>query len=106
MLCIHLHLDHVGWHTRLEQGRWVPTFPNAKYLFGQSEWDYWREHYTREAFIDDSYYTDTLLPVMESGRARFIEGDHVFNDAVWLEPTPGHTPGHVGVHIRSRGAGA
>jgi len=43
---------------------------------------------------------------MESGRARFIEGDHVFNDEVWLEPTPGHTPGHVCAHIRSRGAGA
>src|SRR5262245_31392282 len=43
VLCTHLHVDHVGWNTRLENGRWVPTFPNARYLISQREWEYWRE---------------------------------------------------------------
>ncbi len=104
VLCTHLHVDHVGWNTQLVQGRWVPTFPNAKYLFVREEWDYWRTHYTREAFTDDPYYTDTLLPILDAGRAELVAMDHVFDDAVRLLPTPGHTPGHVCVQVRSRGA--
>jgi glyoxylase-like metal-dependent hydrolase (beta-lactamase superfamily II) len=103
VLCTHLHVDHVGWNTQLVQGRWVPTFAKAKYLFVRDEWDYWREHYTREAFVDDPYHLDSLLPVIEAGRAQFVEMDHRFSDEVWLDPLPGHTPGHVGVHVRSRG---
>ena len=30
VMCTHLHVDHVGWNTRLENGQWVPTFPNAE----------------------------------------------------------------------------
>ncbi|HSB71748.1 MAG TPA: MBL fold metallo-hydrolase [Candidatus Methylomirabilis sp.] len=103
VLCTHLHVDHVGWNTRLVDGRWVPTFPRARYLFARSEWEYWREHYTTEAFTDDPYHLDSILPVIEAGQAQFVESDHAFNQEVWLDPTPGHTPGHVGVHVRSRG---
>jgi glyoxylase-like metal-dependent hydrolase (beta-lactamase superfamily II) len=103
VLCTHLHVDHVGWNTRLVGGRWVPTFPNARYLFAKAEWAYWEAHYRTEAFVDDPYYTDTLLPIMESGLAEFVEGAYAFNDEVFLNPTPGHTPGHVCVHVRSRG---
>ena len=103
VLCTHLHVDHVGWNTQLEQGRWVPTFPNARYLFVREEWDFWREHYRTEAYTGDPYYEDTLLPVIKAGCVDFVGMDHVFDDAVRLEPLPGHTPGHVGVHVASRG---
>ena len=103
VLCTHLHVDHVGWNTRLIDGRWVPTFRNAKYLFARAEWAYWEEHYKTEAFRDDPYYKDSILPVIASGQMELVDGDHVFDDEVWLDPTPGHTPGHVSVHISSRG---
>ncbi len=103
VLCTHLHVDHVGWNTRLVDGRWVPTFPNAKYLFARAEWSYWEAHYKKEAFVDDPYYVDTLLPIIDSRLAEFVQSDYRINDEVWLDPTPGHTPGHVCVHVRSRG---
>lgn len=103
VLCTHLHVDHVGWNTRLVDGRWVPTFPRAKYLFARVEWDYWRGHYKTQAFVDDPYYIDSILPIIEAGQSQFVDGNYVFNEEVWLDPTPGHTPGHVCVHVRSRG---
>lgn len=103
VLCTHLHVDHVGWNTQLVQGRWVPTFPNAKYLFVREEWDYWKAHYATEAFVDDPYYTDTLLPILDAGLGEVVAMDHRFDERVWLDPTPGHTPGHVCVHVRSGG---
>ena len=101
--CTHLHVDHVGWNTRLLDGRWVPTFPNAKYLFSRPEWEYWEAHYETEAFTDDPYYEDSILPVIAAGQAEFVEMDLAFNDEVFLDPTPGHTPGHVCIHIHSQG---
>jgi len=100
VLCTHLHVDHVGWNTRLVNGRWVTTFPNAKYLFNRAEWEYWQTTYKRPEFTDDPYYIDSILPVIESGQAVFITGDYAFGDDVWLEPSAGHTPGHVSVHVR------
>lgn len=103
VLCTHMHVDHVGWNTRLVNGRWVPTFPNARYLFAKAEWAYWEKHYKTEAFVDDPYYVDTVLPIIEAGCADFVDGDHAFTEEVWLDPTPGHTPGHVCVHVKSGG---
>lgn len=103
VLCTHLHVDHVGWNTRLVDGRWVPTFPNARYLFARAEWEYWREHYKTEQFRDDPYYKDSILPIIEAGQFELVESDYAFDEEVWLDPSPGHTPGHVCVHIRSGG---
>ena len=64
VLCTHLHADHVGWNTRLLNGRWVPTFPNARYLFAREEWDYWRVAEWRAAYTTDPYYEDSLLPIV------------------------------------------
>jgi glyoxylase-like metal-dependent hydrolase (beta-lactamase superfamily II) len=97
-------VDHVGWNTRRVDGRWVPTFPNAKFLFARAEWEFGREHYKTEAFRDDPYYLDSILPVVEAGQMELVDTAFAFNDEVWLDPTPGHTPGHVCVHNRSRGA--
>ncbi len=101
VLCTHLHVDHVGWNTMLVNGRWVPTFPNARYLLAKDEWQYW------DANEDETTYgpilTDSVRPVVEAGLVDLVHQTHRICDEVVLEPTPGHTPGHVSVHITSRG---
>ena len=99
VLCTHLHVDHVGWNTRLIDGRWIPTFPNAKYLFARDEWDFWQQEYQSDDFSDDPYYEDSILPVIEAGATELVDGTHVIDDWVRLVPSPGHTPGHVSIHI-------
>jgi glyoxylase-like metal-dependent hydrolase (beta-lactamase superfamily II) len=101
VLCTHLHADHVGWNTRLLNGRWVPTFPNARYLFAREEWEHWRVAELRAAYTTDPYYEDSLLPVMESGQAELVATDYAFDDHVRIEPWPGHTPGHICVVVGS-----
>ena len=100
VLCTHLHFDHVGWNTMREGDRWVPTFPNARYLFGRTEWDYCRSG-------EEAPFTPTLAEtvtcVIDAGLADLVETDHKVTDEVRLEATPGHTPGHVSVHIESGG---
>jgi glyoxylase-like metal-dependent hydrolase (beta-lactamase superfamily II) len=106
VLCTHLHADHVGWNTRLLNGRWVPTFPKARYLFTRAEWEHWRDDEKRALYTTDGYYQDSVLPVIESGQAEFVTMDHVIDDEVRFEPSPGHTPGHVNVRVRSGDAEA
>ena len=106
VMCTHLHVDHVGWNTRLVNGRWVPTFPNARYLFSRIEWEFWQQHYRQREFTDDPYYADSIVPVIDAGQAVFVEFGHELDSGVWLEPTPGHTPGHVCVHVSSGGRDA
>ena len=100
VLCTHLHFDHVGWNTIRDGDRWVPTFANARYLVGESEWGFWKDE-------DDPYAPeakqDSIVPVFEAGLVDLVPTDHVVTDEVRLIPTPGHTPGHVSVHISSRG---
>jgi glyoxylase-like metal-dependent hydrolase (beta-lactamase superfamily II) len=104
VLCTHLHADHVGWNTRLIDGRWVLTFPNARYLFARREWEHWQVAEFRAQYTTDPYYEDSLLPVMESGQAELVATDYAFDDNVWIEPWSGHTPGHVCVVVRCQGA--
>ena len=94
--CTHMHIDHVGWNTRLENGRWVPTFPKAKYLFAQAEYNqYLPENYVDgKAPIFADVFEDSVLPVIAAGQAQMVEGRCQVNDAVTIEPAPGHTPGH------------
>lgn len=94
VMCTHLHVDHVGWNTRLENGRWVPTFPNARYVFGKSEFDYWTEQHAKAAVPP---FADSVLPVIEARKAEIVTNDYQIGDHVRLMPTPGHTPGHVAV---------
>jgi glyoxylase-like metal-dependent hydrolase (beta-lactamase superfamily II) len=101
VLCTHLHVDHVGWNTRLEGGRWVPTFPKARYVFGQTEYGYWRDHST--APDKAAIFADSVEPILKAGRADLVASDAHICDEITLIPTPGHSPGHVSLHIRSDG---
>jgi glyoxylase-like metal-dependent hydrolase (beta-lactamase superfamily II) len=92
VMCTHLHPDHVGWNTRLEGGRWVPTFPNARYIFGKSEFDHWT---AQNAMAAVPAFVDSVLPVVDAGRADIVRGDYEIGDHLRILPTPGHTPGHV-----------
>jgi glyoxylase-like metal-dependent hydrolase (beta-lactamase superfamily II) len=102
-MCTHLHTDHVGWNTKLENGRWVPTFPNARYVFSDRELEYW----TRREKDDPSacpWITDSVLPIMALNRADIVTSAHAFNDLMTLIPTPGHTIDHYSVHVGKSGA--
>ncbi|MSQ50657.1 MAG: MBL fold metallo-hydrolase [Betaproteobacteria bacterium] len=97
VFCTHLHADHVGWNTVQRDGRWVPTFPNAYYLFSKTEADYWNQR-SNPAMKDDPrrvVYADSVLPVVESGQAVLIDGNHALEDGILIEPAPGHTPGLI-----------
>ena len=98
VLCSHLHYDHAGWNTRLENGTWVPTFPRARYLFCQEELDA-AEAAARNG---DSVWRESVSPVLDAGQGDVVAMDHELDDMIRLEPTPGHTPGHVATHLVSR----
>lgn len=99
VLCTHMHVDHVGWNTRLVDGKWIPTFAAADYLFAEDEWNHWRgEEQEYGPVIEDS-----VQPIFDAGKAVLVQPNHRVTDEVWLEPTPGHTPGHVSIHIASNG---
>ena len=101
VLCTHLHVDHVGWNTRLEDGRWVPTFGKARYLFGADEYAYWRDHST--AADKAAIFQDSVAPIVAAGHADLVASDARICEEITLIPTPGHSPGHVSLHIRSEG---
>ena len=109
--CTHLHADHVGWNTCLRDGRWVPTFPRARYLFGRRELAHWQAEHDEasaqgRALPNHGSYSDSVLPVIEAGQADLVDDGHEIEAGVWLEPAPGHTPGTVVLHARSAGCRA
>jgi glyoxylase-like metal-dependent hydrolase (beta-lactamase superfamily II) len=106
VLCTHLHVDHVGWNTRLENGRWVPTFPNARYLIAQREWDYWRNAGPAALVRTGDFITDSVLPIIKSGQADFVGDEHAIKGDISLEPAHGHTPGQTIMRIGSGGGQA
>ncbi len=103
VMCTHLHPDHVGWNTQLLDGRWVPTFPNAKYVFARDEYHHWEQQSARGAERIGLTFIDSVLPVMEAGQAILVDHDHEIEQGIWLEPTPGHSLGHVIVNVESKG---
>ncbi|MEZ5503245.1 MAG: MBL fold metallo-hydrolase [Halioglobus sp.] len=103
VLCTHLHYDHVGWNTMKVNGAWQPTFPNARYLFAQAEYAHWQKE-TGSPFTGN--FDAAVRVVFDAGLADLVTTDHRITEAVRLLPTPGHSPGHVSVLIRSRGESA
>jgi glyoxylase-like metal-dependent hydrolase (beta-lactamase superfamily II) len=103
VLCTHLHFDHVGWNTRLVDGRWVPTFPKARYLFSRKEYDHWQMLRDTGGYHGINHLSDSVDPVVEAGLVDFIPNNHQLSEEIRLLPTPGHTPDHVSVYISSQG---
>ena len=97
VLSTHLHVDHVGWNTQLIDGTWVPTFPNAEYLFVRPEF----EHWAAEPQDYGPVFEDSVQPIIDAGLATVVEADHQITANISLELTAGHTPGHVSVVIES-----
>jgi len=102
VLCTHLHIDHVGWNTMLVDGKWVPTFPNARYLIGRAEFDYWKTG-SDSAAAEPAVFADSVQPVWDAGLIDLVASDHQVCPEVSLVPTPGHTIDHVSVRIVSKG---
>jgi glyoxylase-like metal-dependent hydrolase (beta-lactamase superfamily II) len=106
VLCTHLHADHVGWNTMLRDGRWVPTFPNARYLFSRIESEHGDPDRNPAAAADPlrgRAYRDSVLPVIEAGQAVLLDAEHAIDAAMQVEPASGHTPGHVVLKLADRG---
>jgi glyoxylase-like metal-dependent hydrolase (beta-lactamase superfamily II) len=105
VMCTHLHTDHVGWNTRLENGRWVPTFPKARYVFADRELAYWTKRQQDDPAACP-WIVDSVLPIVAANRADIVKSAHAFNDLVTLIPTPGHTIDHYSVRVGRPGADA
>jgi len=105
VMCTHLHFDHVGWNTYKdpESGAYRPTFPNARYLFGRTEYEAWQNSIRNDGHHTDTHLVECVDPIVALGMANFIEPDHVIADGIYCEPSHGHTPGHVHVRISSQG---
>ena len=105
VMCTHLHVDHVGWNTRLENGRWVPTFPNARYVFSREDFEHFlaadRDPQNEPANMGS--FRDSVLPVVEAGLAQIVSGAQRIDESLAVEPAPGHTPGTVAIKLESRG---
>jgi glyoxylase-like metal-dependent hydrolase (beta-lactamase superfamily II) len=100
VVCTHLHVDHVGWNTRLVDGEWIPTFPNAQYIFVKEEFDHWS---VTEDLFGDSVFEDSVAPITNAGLAELVSHDFELCPGVSFQSTPGHTPGHVSVVIQDLG---
>ncbi|MGN6573861.1 MAG: MBL fold metallo-hydrolase [Pseudolabrys sp.] len=106
VMCTHLHADHVGWNTRLENGQWVPTFPKARYLMSLREVEQRASEAAAKPEANHGSYQDSVLPVLDRGAASFVdEGDEIVDGGKILA-LPGHAPGQIGLELRDGGPGA
>jgi len=97
VFCTHMHVDHVGWNTRMLDGRIVPTFPNAKYIFSRAEY----QAMLQESGFQKVVFDECVKPIVDAGRAILVDENFVLNDMLTIVPTPGHSPGHVCVKLQS-----
>ncbi|MEC3982630.1 MBL fold metallo-hydrolase [Amycolatopsis sp. H20-H5] len=100
----HVHGDHVGWNTTLEDRQWVPTFPNARYVIARADFDYWNpenEHKTRSGRQMQNVFEDSVAPVHHAGQTVLWEDHFELDGGLRVDPAPGHTPGSSVVTLTS-----
>ena len=104
-MCTHLHWDHVGWNTRLQDGKWVPTFPNAKHIMARREYDFWDAEYAKgdRNNMHVLSFEDSVLPITRAKQAVLVDDDFELEKGIWLEPCPGHSPGLVLINVENGG---
>lgn len=101
VLSTHLHIDHIGWFTQRSGDQWVPTFPNARHIIVQAEYDFWKTFNGTQDQVDA--FHECVPSVVAAGLVDFVDTDHQVHPAVRLQPTPGHTIAHVAVVLESQG---
>ena len=112
VICTHLHVDHVGWNTRLVDGEWRPTFPRASYVFPAADAVYWDPRNVDRfpphvgAVVNAGFFEDSVQPILDAGRARLVEGAAEVGPGLRLDPVPGHTPGSTAITLHSDGEAA
>lgn len=106
VFCTHLHADHVGWNTRRVDGRWVPSFPRARYLVGRRELDYWQSRAAAEPGVNHGAFADSVQPLLEAGVVDAVADGHELAPGLTLKPLPGHTVGQMGLWLERGGARA
>ncbi|MYV56126.1 MBL fold metallo-hydrolase [Streptomyces sp. SID3212] len=101
----HLHVDHVGWNTRLVDGAWVPTFTNATYLMPRADFAFWNpaDNPSVAGGVNENVFEDSVAPVHAAGQVQLWEGSHTIDEHLSLEAAPGHTPGSSVVKLMSGG---
>ena len=102
VFCTHLHADHVGWNTQWRDGRWVPSFPKARYLIGRTEYAHWEAR--RD--LNHGAFNDSVLPIMECGQMVLVDDGYALTPGLTLLPLPGHSPGQMGLQIDRPGGKA
>jgi glyoxylase-like metal-dependent hydrolase (beta-lactamase superfamily II) len=105
VMCTHMHHDHVGWNTQLSGGRWVPTFPNARYVFSRPDFEYFQklDADPQNGPAELGTFRECVVPIVEAGRADLVTGPHRLGDHLEIVPAPGHSPGHVVFKLDSGG---
>ncbi len=108
VFCTHLHHDHCGWSTQLRDGRFVPTFPNARYLYVRREYERWDTRLPGHLPVDYNVgvFERSVLPVVEAGLADLVGDRHCIAPGLEIEPAYGHTLGHSMLHLVSQGQSA
>jgi len=99
----HLHVDHVGWNTRLADGVWVPTFPNATYLMHKADFEFWNPANNPDITggVNENVFEDSIAPAHAAGQVQLWEASHAIDAHLRLEAAPGHTPGSSVVKLLS-----
>jgi glyoxylase-like metal-dependent hydrolase (beta-lactamase superfamily II) len=97
----HLHFDHAGGNTRVTaDGEAQLSFPRARYVVQRGEWEW---AHLRNERIQASYLPHNFDPVMDAGRLELLDGDVDVVPGISVLRTPGHTPHHQSVVVRSAG---
>ena len=105
VFCTHLHYDHCGWNTQLCDGRYVATFPNARYIFVRREYERWDPKRPDHRLLDynEGTFERSVLPIIEAGVAELVDDRHRLLPSLSIEPAPGHTTAHSMLHLVSKG---